>query len=372
MQKIAEKIRSISGLTLIDLYIIRKFLGTFFYSIALLIIVVIIFDISEKIDDFIDKKAPLSAIIFDYYLNFIPFFINLFSSLFTFISVVFFTSRLAARTEIIAILSSGISFRRLLRPYMIAASFLVILTIYLANFLIPVLNIDLREFEKKYIKNPVTSRDIDIHMQINPGTFMYVESWDNSRAQGTRFSLEQFENGRMISKITSDRIVWDSISDRWKITEYVIRTIDSMNYQTITRGASIDTTINITPAEFVIDIEDIKTMNYMQLRRFIDRETLKGSKNIKVYEVEKYKRIAFPVSALILTIIGVALSSRKIRGGIGMHLGLGIALTFSYILFMQVSTQFAIYGSLQPMAAVWLPNLFFGIIAVWLLKIAPK
>ncbi|MDO9510479.1 MAG: LptF/LptG family permease [Bacteroidales bacterium] len=372
MLKNIDKLRRLTGLTIIDLYIIRKFLGTFFYSIALLISVVIIFDISEKIDDFIDKQAPLSAIIFDYYLNFIPFFINLFSALFTFISVVFFTSRLAARTEIIAILSSGISFRRLLRPYIIAASFLVILTIYLANFLIPVLNIDLREFEKKYIKNPIKTRDIDIHMQISPGTFMYVESWDNSKNQGTRFSLEQFERGRMISKITSDRITWDTASSHWQIHDYILRTIDSMNYQTLTRGKILDTAMTMNPAEFVIDVEDIKTMNYSQLRNFIDRETLKGSKNIKVYEVEKYKRIAFPVSALILTIIGVALSSRKIRGGIGMHLGLGIALTFSYILFMQISSQFAIYGSLQPMAAVWMPNLFFGIIAVWLLKIAPK
>ncbi len=362
----------IPGLKILDIYIIRKFLGTFFYSISLLILIVIIFDLSEKIDDFLTKQAPLKAIIFDYYLNFIPFFINLFSSLFTFISVIFFTSKLAARTEIVAILAGGVSFRRLLRPYMIAASVLVLLTIYLANFLIPITNIGLREFEKKYYKNPITNRDMNIHMQINAGVFVYLETWDKTKKQGNRFTLEKFKDNTLVYKLTSDRIVWDSTKNFWHLQNFYSKTFLPGYKQKITRGVSKDTMMNMTPAEFVVDIEDIKTMNYQQLRAFIAREKLKGSKNIKQYEVEKYKRFAFPISGIILTLIGVALSSRKIRGGIGMHLGLGIAITFSYILFMQISTQFAVFGTLSPLFAVWLPNIIFGILAFYLIRIAPK
>lgn len=368
---IIQKIK-IPGLSIIDRYIIRKFLGTFFYSITLLILIVIIFDLSEKIDDFLTKQAPLDAIIFDYYFNFIPFFINLFSSLFTFISVIFFTSRLAARTEIIAILGGGISFRRLLRPYMIAATLLVILTIYLANFLIPITNKQLREFEKKYYKNPQQSRDLNIHMQIDPGVFVYVETWDKEKKQGTRFTMERFEDKKLVYKIIADKIAWDTIKSEWRMSNFYSKRYLANGNQKLETGSSKDTLMTLHPNDFMVDVEDIKTMNFNQLNDFIAREKLKGSKNVRQYEVEKHKRFAFPISAIILTLIGVALSSRKIRGGIGMHLGLGIAITFSYILFMQISTQFAVFGTLTPIVAVWLPNFLFGILAFYLIRIAPK
>jgi lipopolysaccharide export system permease protein len=362
----------IPGLSIIDRYIIRKFLGTFFYSISLLILIVIIFDLSEKIDDFLTKQAPLQAIIFDYYFNFIPFFINLFSSLFTFISVIFFTSRLAARTEIIAILGGGISFKRLLRPYMIAASFLVILTIYLANFLIPITNRQLREFEKKYYKNPQQNRDLNIHMQIDPGVFVYIEAWDKEKKQGTRFSLERFDERKLVYKLVADKIAWDTTANQWKLNNFFSKRLLANGNQKLETGTTKDTVMTLQPSDFMVDIEDIKTMNFNQLNEFISREKLKGSKNIRQYEVEKHKRFAFPISAIILTLIGVALSSRKIRGGIGMHLGLGIAITFSYILFMQISTQFAVFGTMTPVLAVWLPNILFGLLAVYLIRVAPK
>lgn len=359
-------------LTIVDRYIIRKFLGTFFFAISLLIIIVIIFDFSEKIDDFITKQAPLQAIIFDYYLNFIPFFINLFSNLFTFIAVVFFTSRLAARTEIVAMLSGGISFRRLLRPYIISASFLVTLTLYLSNFLIPHTNITLREFEKKYLKNPPKSNVMNLHLQIEQGVFVYFESWNDKEKTGYRFTLEKFQDSLMFYKLLSDRIKWDSTAGKWRLEQYVERQMEDTSCHNLVFGAMKDTTINLLPDEIMVDKEDTKIMNFSELNAFIAREKLKGSSMVRFYETEKHKRIAVPVSALILTLIGLSLSSRKVRGGTGMHLGLGIGITFSYILFMQISTQFSVYGNMNPLLATWLPNLLFFVVGVYLFMKAPK
>jgi lipopolysaccharide export system permease protein len=355
----------------IDIYIIKKFLGTFFYAIALLSIIIVIFDISEKVDDFIEKKAPLSEIIFSYYANFLPFFINLFSPLFTFIAVIFFTSKLARNTEIIAILSNGISFWRLLRPYMISAVFIAFLSFYLTNFLIPKTNINLRDFEIKYLKSSRLIKDQNIHMQVRPGMFYYVENFNNFTNIGRKFSIENFKDGVLDYKLIADKIVWDSLSNRWKIINYYIRTIDGKN-ETITKGKEIDTTLNLVPKDFTINVEDIKTMDYFQLRTFFNKEKLRGAENIKFYEVEKYKRVSFPFATIILTIIGVSLSSRKVRGGIGMHLGLGIAISFAFILFMQISTVFATAGTLSPFIAVWVPNVLFLILGLFLLKMAPK
>ena len=360
-------------LTIIDRYIIRKFLGTFFYSIALLILIVVVFDVSEKIDDFLTRQAPLRAIIFDYYFNFIPYFINLFSSLFTFIAVIFFTSRLAERSEIIAMLSSGINFYRLLKPYMISATFLVILTLYLSNFLIPHTNIKLRAFEKQYIKNPIRSSTLNLHLQIEPGVFVYFESWDNIRTNGYRFTLEKIEDGKLSYKLMSDQVKWDSVASKWQLINYTERFIDTATFQqNIVFGSKKDTTLNLRPTEIIVDKEDMKIMNFNELNAFIHREKLKGSSMVKYYETEMHKRIAEPISALILTLIGVALSSRKVRGGTGMHLGIGLGITFAYILFMQITTQFSVYGNMVPMLATWIPNIFFGIVAIWLLLKAPK
>lgn len=355
----------------IDIYIIKKFLGTFFYAIALLSVIIVIFDISEKVDDFIEKKAPISEIVFSYYANFLPFFINLFSPLFTFIAVIFFTSKLARNTEIIAILSNGISFWRLLRPYMISAVFIACLSFYLTNFLIPKTNVNLRDFEIKYLNSNQLLKDQNIHMQVRPGMFYYVENYNNFTNIGRKFSIENFKDGVLDYKLIADKIVWDSLANRWKIVNYYIRTIDGKN-ETITKGKEIDTTLNLVPKDFTINVEDIKTMDYFQLRTFFYKEKLRGAENIKFYEVEKYKRVSFPFATIILTIIGVSLSSRKVRGGIGMHLGLGIAISFAFILFMQISTVFATAGALSPLIAVWLPNVLFFILGLFLLKMAPK
>lgn len=358
-------------LRILDRYIIRKFLGTFFYAIALIIVIVIIFDISEKVDDFLEKDAPLKAIIFDYYANFIPYFVNLFSPLFTFIAVIFFTSKMAGRTEIIAILGSGISFRRLLRPYIVSSLILAIMSFLLANFVIPYTNINLMNFEYRYIKQPKKSAGIDIHMMVSAGTFIYLENYNNTEDIGYKFSLEKYDKENLSLKLQSEYLKWDKINRQWKLEQYVIREIKGMA-ETIRKGQQMDTLLEFIPDDFKVNVEDAKTMKFMELRHFIEKEKMKGSRRVIEFEVEKQKRIAFPFATIVLTLIAVSLSSRKVRGGIGANLGAGIAISFAFILFMQISTTFSIYGNLPPIIAVWIPNIIFCILGIYLIRIAPK
>jgi lipopolysaccharide export system permease protein len=358
-------------LQIIDWYIIRKFLGTFIYAITLIILIVIIFDLSEKIDDFIEKKAPLYDILFVYYLNFIPYFINLFSPLFTFIAVIYFTSRMAFNTEIIAILSSGVSFYRLLLPYFLSAIILAILSVYLSNVMIPHANRKRLDFEEVYVRGQRQFRERDIHMQIRPGEFIYLESFNDRLNIGYKFSLERIEASELNYKIMAERAEWIDSLATWRLRNYYIRKIDGLN-ETMITGNLKDTVLMFNPKDFIQNLRDMETMNFRELQDFIDNERLKGSENIKFYLVEKHRRIAFPFATLVLTLIGVSLSSRKVRGGIGLHLGIGLTLSFAFILFMQISTTFATNGNLPASLAVWIPNMFFAVLGAYLLKTSPK
>lgn len=355
----------------LDIYIIKKFLGTFFYAISLLIIVVIVIDITEKIDDFLEKKAPLSEIIFVYYVNFIPYFVNLFLYLFTFIAVIFFTSRMASNTEFVAILSSGVSFKRLLVPYILSAFILSLLSFYLANWLIPQTSEKRRAFINTYVEKLTQDMDRNIHIQLDPNTFLYVDNYNNSNNIGYNFSIEKFNSSGLYYQMNANQIIWDSTQNQWTIKNYIIRTLDGLD-ESLTRGSILDTNINVTPDDFIIYENSYELMNYSQLRHYINKEKQKGASNLQFYEVEKHKRFAYPFATIILTLIGVSLSSRKVKGGIGLHLGFGIAISFAFILFMQISTVFATYGNLSPAIAVWIPNIIFGILAIYLLRIAPK
>lgn len=356
---------------LIDQYVIRKFLGTFFFALALIISIAIVFDISEKIDDFIEKEAPIHAIVFDYYLNFIPYFANLFSPLFVFISVIFFTSRMASQTEIVAILSSGVSFKRLLIPYLAAALIISSLSFYLNNYVIPHANVDRIDFETKYIKNPFIFKNRHVHRQIAPGEFIYFESFNNIDKIGYQFSYERIDHGKMTYKILSERILWDSLKNKWTLENYFTRSIDSAD-EKISSGYRMDTTFRFMPDEFNRRTNFIETMDRPQLNRYIAQEELRGSEEIPFYYVEKHKRVSYPFATFILTIIGVSLSSRKMRGGIGVQIGAGILLSFTYILFMQVSQTFATNGSMPAWLAVWMPNIIFSMIAAALFRKAEE
>jgi len=356
---------------ILDRYIIRKFLSTFFLSIILILMIVVVFDISERMEDFLLKKPPLSEIILHYYFNFLPFFANRFSPLFTFIAVIYFTSRMAYQSEIISILGSGISFRRMLFPYMLAAGFLASISLYLNHFVIPKSNGVRLAFEEKYIRNPYENKGKNIHRQISPGNYIYVSSYNHRSNNGYQFSYEEIRGGERKYFLKSDRIIWDSIKSSWMLENYFSRKVNGMKEE-IAMGAKLDTALGFNPSEFGVRATKIESMQTPELIKFIDEEKLKGSSLIPMYESEKHWRTAFPFATFVLTLIGVSVASRRVRGGIGWHIGVGLLISFSYILFMQVSTTFAINGSISPAIAVWTPNYYFSVLALFMLRSAPK
>ena len=351
----------------LDIYIIKRFLSTFFLTLGLILLIVIIFDVSEKIDDFLENDVSLNMIVFDYYLNFIPYFANLFSPLFIFISVVFFTSKMANDTEIIAIFNSGMSFNRLLKPFIIAASILAFISYIFGNFIIPPANKERVEFESNYLKYKKKSNTKNIHLQIEKGQYVFIESFNIKRSTGYKFTLENFKGNKLESKLEGNYIKYDTITNRWSVNRYKIREFHA-DGQTITKGQTLDTLINLTPADFIKKDNLVEGMNLFELNDYIAEEELKGTEQIVFYKIEKYKRTAFPFAVIILTLIAVAISSKKIRGGVGVHLGLGILIAFTYILFMQISTTFATNSNLTPLLGVWIPNIIFSIIAAVLLR----
>ena len=355
----------------LDWYIIKKFLGTFFFAISLILIIVIVFDISEKIDDFLESEAPLSSIIFDYYLNFIPFFANLFSPLFIFIAVIFFTSKMANNTEVIAILNSGMSFWRLLLPYLISAAFLSTTSFVLGNFIIPPANKVRIDFENKYIKKKFRFRGKNIHLQLQEGQYAYMESYNSTKDIAYKFSLENIKDGKLQSKLNANYMQWDSTLGKWQVYKWESREFLEEG-EKLSKGEQLDTLINLKPNDFKTRLSKVETMNYFELNDYIRGEEIKGTANIVYHKIEKHKRMAFPFASIILTVIAVAVASRKIRGGIGIHLGVGLLISFSYILFMQISTTYATNGNLSPSLAVWIPNILYAFLGLILVMKAPK
>ncbi len=358
------------GLKKIDIYIIKKFLGTYIFSILLIISVSVMFDFNEKVDYFIKSAAPAKAIIFDYYMNFIPYYANLFSSLFTFITVIFFTSKLADNSEIIAMLSSGINFKRLMRPYMISAGFIAILTFLLNGFVIPPANITRIDFLNKYYKNKKVDYASNIQFEIEPGLIAYFDSYNADTKNGSRFSLDRFKGKELVSRLTANSIQYDS-AYHWTINKYMIRNFVGMKEE-ILEGEKIDTTLRVIPSDFLISSDDCEQMTTIELNKYINRQKERGIGNIQLFEIEFHKRFCMSFAAFILTIIGASLSSRKVKGGMGFNLGMGLLLSFSYILFMQITSSFAISGMVSPFVAVWIPNILYSLIAAYLYKKAPR
>ncbi len=354
----------------IDIYIIRKFLGTFFLAIGLIIIIAVVFDVSEKLDDFINEPVTLKEIIFDYYLNFIPYFVNLFSPLFTFIAVILFTSKMAEQSEIIAILSTGTSFNRLVRPYMISAGIIALLTFTLSSYVIPPANAERLEFQDKYIKKRKTDNASKIQMRVSNDEILYIDYYEKNKKCGYRCTLEKFNGKSLISKLTADSLVWDTAYN-WSARKYMLREFDGM-YEKLTTGDKLDKTIQVEPEDFFVYKGMQEEMSNHQLRHYITKQKDRGVGNIKEFEIEYEKRFSFPFAAFILTLIGVSLSSKKIRGGMGLNMAFGLLLSFSYILFFTVSSTFAINGTLSPFWAVWSPNIVFAVIAFFLYRKAPK
>lgn len=358
----------------LDIYIIKKFLGTYFFAIALIISIAVVFDMNENLDKFTDKGATWYAIITEYYLNFIPYFSNLFSPLFVFIAVIFFTSKLAGNSEIIAMMACGMSFKRLLRPYMISAALISVLNFYLGAYIIPKGNIVKHNFESLYKNNKKNTSASNVQLQVGEGVIAYIAQYDNVHKTGYGFSLDKFENKKLVSHMTANIIQYDTISDsryHWKAINYKIRTLKGMR-EHITTGFEMDTTVMMEPMDLVFSKGQQETFTNPELKRYISKQKDRGSSNVVQYEVEYHKRIATCFASFILTIIGASLSSRKRKGGMGLYLGIGLALSFSYILLQTISSTFAINANTPPMLAAWIPNILYFIIAYFCYKKAPN
>ena len=360
------------GIKKIDLYISKKFITTFFMALLLIIGIVIIFDISEKIDYFVKNHAPLKAIVFDYYVNFIPYFVNMFSPLFVFITVIFFTSRMAANSEIIAILSGGVSYRRMLVPYIASAALITLLSLGLNLYVIPRSNATRVEFESKYIKRHNNFNLRNIHYQIAPGQFVYIESFSRWNNTAYKFTIENIEDNKLVRKVSAETAAWDSLSGGWKMKRVFTRDYSEGIEDHVTVEDQKDTVIALKIKDLFNNEKTVETLTIDQLDELIATQKMRGDANVMYALIEKNRRWSMPFSAIILTIIGVTLSSKKKRGGIGWNIGIGIALAFSYILFMRFSEMFVYTDTLPPGIALWIPNVLYALIAVFLYKMAPK
>ena len=361
---------------LIDGYIIRKFIGTYFYSIILIISISIVFDINENLAKFTANNAPMRAIVFDYYANFVPYFANLFSPLFVFIAVIFFTSKLAGNSEVIAMMACGMSFKRLLRPYMISAALISVLNFYLGSYVIPKGTIVKHDFEAQYknSKNKKNTMASNVQLQVDKGVIAYISRYDDTRKTGYGFSLDKFEKKKLVSHMTANVIQYDTISDsryHWKAVNYKIRELKGLR-EHISTGMELDTMIMMEPMDLIFSKGQQETFTSPELKRYISKQKDRGSSNVVQYEVEYHKRIASCFASFILTVIGASLSTRKRKGGMGLALGVGLALSFSYILLQTVSSTFAINAGTPPMLAAWIPNLLYVFIAYYCYKKAPN
>lgn len=351
-----------------DAYIIKKFLGTFVFAILLLLAIVVMFDINEKLDAML--TAPLKETVFKYFMNFLPYFANQFAPLFVFISVIFFTSKLADHSEIIAMLSSGISFRRLMVPYLISATIIAIFTLVLALYVIPPANVKRIEYTNQWVKNKRVDFGDNIQLQVRPGVMAYMSRYDNTTKRGFRFTMEEFKGNKLVSRITAQDVRYDSLG-RWQLNDYGIRKFTGLK-ETLTKGSSLDTMLNIEPRDFLIAKNDQEMLTSPQLKDYIDKQKARGVANLQQFELEYEKRYAMTAAAFILTVIGLSLSSRKVRGGMGVNIGIGLMLSFSYILFMTVTQTFAISGYTSPRLAMWIPNIVYTIIAIFLYRRAAQ
>ena len=360
----------------LDWYIIKKFLGTYFFTIALIIIIMVVFDYNEHIDKL--NRASAHEIIFEYYLNFVPYFINMFSPLFVFIAIIFFTSKLAENSEIIAMFSTGMSFRRMMIPYLLSAALIASFTLFLGSQVIPKGSITRLTFENRYGMSHYNRDNSDgtynIQLEVEDGVIAYIESFDTISMTGYRFALDKFDGKKLVSHMTARSIVYDELSTEkyhWKAKNFLIRDM-SGNIEAISQGTEMDTIIRFEPADFLIENGQHETMSSGELREYINRQKARGFGNIQDFEIEYHKRYAMSFAAFILTIMGVSLSSRKRKGGMGLHLGIGLGLSFGYILFQTVSSNFAITGIMSAFWAEWLPNFIYIPIAIFLYIKAPK
>ena len=377
MRKIGDLLLSLSPtryVGILDWYIIRKFIGTYIYAILLIISIAIVFDFNENLSKFTQYHAPWRAIVFDYYANFIPYYSNLFSPLFVFIAVIFFTSKLAGNSEIIAMLAAGVSIRRLMRPYMISCVLIAGLTFYLNSFVIPHGTVIRQNFESLYRNSKKNTSAENVQLYVAKNTTAYIQHYDNQYKRGYGFSLVKIKDKKIVSHMTAMEIQYDTVADtkfHWRLSNWKMRTLKGLK-EHIQSGASKDTVLLMEPTDLVYSKGQQEPFTSPELLDYISKQTSRGSGNVVQYEVEFHKRIAMSFSSFILTIIGLSLSSRKRKGGMGLYLGIGLALSFSYIMLQTVSSTFAIQADTPPLLAAWIPNIIFAVIAYFCYRHAPS
>ncbi|QQR99058.1 MAG: LptF/LptG family permease [Sphingobacteriales bacterium] len=356
----------------LDKYIIKQFLITFFFAIFLLSLIAIIIDITEKIDNFLTNKAPFSAIVFDYYLNFIPWITLLISPLFVFISVIFFTSRLTMNTEIIVMLNGGMSFYRLLMPYLFTSILLAFSISYYNHYILPKQNVTRIAFEESYAsKKENQVFQINYHFQIGKDTMIYTQSYNKQNKSGYKFTMERLKDYNITYRIDADNIAWDSLKNKWKLQTYTIRQLQAKD-DILIKGADTLMRLPIVPNDYDIQVYEMEKMTTPKLKHFIHDQVIKGAENVKFYQLELHRRTAIPFSVIILTIIAVALTTHKVRNGMGIYLVLGLLISGAFIIVQQFSSVFAIKGNLDPLIGAWIPNIVFSVLAVFLIIRAPK
>lgn len=358
----------------LDRYIMGKFIGTYIFAIVLIISVAIVFDFNENLAKFSQYNAPWKAIVFDYYMNFIPYYANLFSPLFVFIAVIFFTSKLADNSEIISMLASGVSFRRLMRPYMMSCVIISVASYLLAAYVIPKGTVVRQNFESLYRNNKKNTSAENVQLQVDTGVIAYMQHYDNVYKRGYGFCLDKFEGKKLVSHFTATEVQYDTIAEtkfHWKARSWKLREMKGLR-EKITSGFEKDTLIQMEPTDLVYSKGQQETFTSPQLREYIEKQVNRGSGNVVRYEVEYHKRIASSFAAFILTTIGVSLSSRKRKGGMGIYLGLGLALSFLYIMLQTVSASFAVNAGTSPVVSAWIPNILFAIVAYFCYRKAPN
>ena len=360
-------------LKILDKYIIKKFLLTFFFMLGVIMVLAMVFDLSERLGDFIKKEAPLRAIIFDYYFSFVIYFGNLFSPLITFVSVIWFTAKMAQNTEIIPIINSGRPFRRLLRPYMIGATILMLISLVMNHFILPITNERKLQFEEEYYRNV---RSVSNYYAEYPGNkIVYFDSYRSDLERVSGFVVEQRnENNEIISLLRAKEARNKDSSNMWELKDYFIRFIGHPNDSIVVGKPTevMDTILPFQVSELAQRESVVMTMGFNEIRDFIDAEKKKGAANIAQYEIELYQRTSFPFANYVLTLIGMAIASRKSRGGIGANIAAGLGLTFIYIFAMKVTSVAAENIGFPSYLAVWVPNIIFGILGIIIYRMAPK
>ncbi|MCB0770784.1 MAG: LptF/LptG family permease [Flavobacteriales bacterium] len=355
----------------LDRYIIRQFLGTFFFILVTIMLIAVVFDISEKTEDFAKMKASTSEIVLEYYLNFIIYYSNLFSGLLIFLAVLLFTSRLAHRTEVIAMLSGGVSFPRIMWPYFLAATFLTGLSLIINHNVLPAANKVRLAFEEEHIRATFRVDAKHIHREIAPGSIAYFESFNAQEKMGFRFSLEQWDGDSLTKKLTSDRAQYDSVAGHWRVSDYLLRTMDGQK-EHIVKGHMLDTIIDLKPSDLGQRWESSMAMSWGELNAYIRAKLAQGDGSLMPFLIEKHQRTSYPFATYVFTLIGVSIASRKVRGGTGLHLALGVLLILLYIFAMKLTTVAATNAGLDPFIAVWIPNVLFTLVGIWIYRKAPK